>query len=97
MDEPRMGYGRVQIIVALISMAGALGVAWITTQARFDSELESRAPELAQMKAKLDLAEQRLKAVDERLHRLDAQIDLAQSAASGLVKAGSKLLSGARK
>ncbi len=97
MEERRSVSAWVQILVALISVAGALGVAWITTQARFSSELESHAPELAQLKAKLDLAEQRLKAVDERLQRLDAQIELAQSAASTLMKAGGKLLTGAKK
>jgi len=96
-ERHHKGTAMVQIIVALISVLGALGVAWITTQARFSSELESRAPEIQQLKAKLDLAEQRLQATEERLRRLDAQLELAQSAASSLVKAGSKLLSGSKK
>jgi hypothetical protein len=87
----------VQIVVALISVVGALGVAWITTQAKFSSELESRAPEIAQLKAQLDAAEKRLTAVDERMQRLDAQLELAQSAASSVLKAGGKLLTGGKK
>jgi hypothetical protein len=97
MAGERRGSGSVQIIVALISVLGALGVAWITTQARFSAELESRAPEIAQLKAQLDATEKRLQTTDERLQRLNAQLELAQSAVSGAVKAGSKLLGGAKK
>ncbi len=85
--------GFVHILVALIGVAGSLGVAWLTTQHKFASELDSKAPEIAHLKAQLEIAEKRLVQVEDRMRKLDVQLEMAQSAASTLVKAGSSLFS----
>lgn len=105
MAAERHASGLVHILVAVIGVVGSLGVAWITTQAKFSQELDSRAGEVTALRSRLEEAEQRLgrqqqemdrkvAAVDERLRRLDAQIELAQTAARGLLKVSGGLIGG---
>ena len=43
MSDERRGNGNVQIVIALIGLAGAVGAAWITAGAKFERDLEKRA------------------------------------------------------
>jgi hypothetical protein len=92
--------GTIHIVVALIGVAGSLAVAWMTTQARFTHELDTRGSELIHLKAQLEAAEKRLTqqqqdmdrkvaVVEEQLRKLNTQIEMAKTAAANLINAGS--------
>jgi hypothetical protein len=96
-SEPKSG--TIHIVVALIGVVGSLAVAWMTTQAKFTQELDTRGSELVHLQAKLEAAETRLTqqqqdmdrkvaAVEEQLRKLNTQIEMARTAATSLINAG---------
>ncbi len=98
----------IPIAVALIGLIGSVAAAWVTTQSKFNDELNSKASEIGRLKEQVDAAEKRLSQqqadmekriaqVDERLKKLDDQIELAQKAVSTLTKLGAGLFSGKSK
>lgn len=101
MDEddiktPKAG-PKTSIAVAVIGVVGSIAVAWITTQAKFQKELQAKETEVTRMKTDLEATERRLTerqkeldakvtVVDDRLKRLDAQIALGQAVIEKLGK-----------
>jgi uncharacterized protein HemX len=90
----------VAILVAILGLVGSLGVAWITTGARFSQELDSKSHELARLQKELEttkkqIAQQqkeqdrKVASVEDRLKKLDLQIALAQSATNKAIQLGS--------
>ncbi len=95
----------IPIAVALIGVVGSVAVAWLTTQAKFSNELRDKETEVTRIKQDLAATEQRMQerqreldakvaAVDDRLKKLDTQIELAQAVGDKLSKLGGKVLGG---
>lgn len=89
----------ISILVALIGVAGSIGVAWITTQTKFSRELRDSESDVARMKQDLEATERRLMerqkeldakvaAVDEQVQKLNTRIAVAQELAEKLMKLG---------
>jgi hypothetical protein len=105
MSEGRPASGTIHIAVAVIGLVGSLAVAWMTTGAKFNQELDGKAGEVARLRRDVETAQERLRlqqqdldrkvsAVEDRLQKLDAQIEIAQAAADKLLKAGGGLFGG---
>ena len=90
--EPAKTSPRTTIGVAVIGVIGSIAVAWITTQAKFQKELDAKETEVTRMKADLDATERqkeldaKVTMVDDKLKRLDVQIDMAQTVIEKLGK-----------
>ena len=93
------------IAVAVLGMVASIGVAWVTTQAKFANELRLKDGEIARIKQDLEATERRLAerqreidtkvaAVDDRLKKLDTQIEVAKAVGDQLAKYGGKLTGG---
>ena len=91
----------VPIIVAVIGVVGSVIVAYMTTQAKFNTELGAKEADITRLKLDLMATEQRLReqqreldkkvaAVDERLKKLDRQIEVAQVLVEKMAKYGGK-------
>jgi hypothetical protein len=98
----------VAILVAILGLAGSLGVAWITTGAKFSQYLDIKSNELAQIKKELAATKEQMarqqkeldrkvSGVEDRLKKLDFQIALGQSATDKVVKMGSGLFKAKKK
>ncbi len=86
-------------MVAVLGVIGSLGVAWMTTQAKFANELRLKDGEVARIKQDVEAAERRLAerhreldakvaAVDDRLKKLDTQIEVAKAVGEQLARYG---------
>ena len=106
-DEAKSSPG-LSILLAIITVAGSIGVAWITTQAKFSRELRESDTEIARMKQDLEATERRLAerqkeldakiaTVDEQLKKLNTRIEFAQEVANKLLKLGGGSPEGVKK
>lgn len=98
----------VAIVVAVIGVAGSVGAAWVTTQTKFDRELDVKAGDIERMKRDLDESERRIREqqaaldrkvaeIEDRQKKLDQKIDLAEKAAAKVFRAGTGLFAGGDK
>lgn len=99
-DETRSS-STIAILVALLGVIGSVTAAWVTTNAKFSNEFDDKKEEILLLKQDLIVTEKRLEAqlralddkldeVDQRLAKLDAQIELATEVGKSLAAGGAK-------
>jgi hypothetical protein len=66
---------KTAIVIATITVVGSVACAWITTQAKFDKELDSKGPEVARLKQDLETTERRY---GEQQRKMEQKIEAAE-------------------
>lgn len=54
MAEEKSSSGLIQVVIALIGVVGSLGVAWITTGAKFESELKDNQASVSKLQNEIE-------------------------------------------
>jgi uncharacterized protein HemX len=108
MADERPASGLVHIAVAVIGVAGSLGVAWLTTSARFNQELDRSGSDLTELRKSLEEAQaklarqqrevdQKVADVEQRLKKLDTEVETAKAAVAAVTKSTRWLLGSGKK
>lgn len=87
MSVEKSSSGLLQVVIALIGVAGSLGVAWITTGAKFESELNKSQETISSLRLQVDQLNSTLKPTVESLTRRQEEANRKISELSELLKA----------
>jgi uncharacterized coiled-coil DUF342 family protein len=74
MAEEKSSSGLIQIAIALIGVAGSLGVAWITTGAKFESELKDNQASVSKLQSEIETIKGNLTAKIEEANKQLAEM-----------------------
>ncbi len=78
MADEQKSSPKASIVLAMIGVVGSIAVAWITTQAKFNKELNSKEAEVARLKsdtAEVARVKQDLEATERRLVEQQKELD----------------------
>jgi len=95
MPEQENGFARyviVPIVVALIGMAASLGVAWIGTGKKFESELKTNRAKIQASEQTVATLNQEIQGFGARLQELEQSIAVASTKSAELNRTQSELL-----
>jgi peptidoglycan hydrolase CwlO-like protein len=87
MDKERGLSGFVQIAIAAIGVIGSLGVAWITTGAKFESELKENQESVVTLRKDVNQMSGTLNPMIDTLGRKQSEVDQKMTELNGLLQA----------
>jgi chromosome segregation ATPase len=87
MSEGNTSSGLVQVAIALIGVVGSLGVAWITTGTKFESELSRSQETIVSLRQQVDQLNSTFKPTIESLTRQQDEANKKIGELSELLKA----------
>ena len=87
MEKERGLSGLVQIAIAAIGVIGSLGVAWITTGAKFESELKENQNSVVTLRKDVNQMSGTLNPMIDTLGRKQSEVDQKITELNGLLQA----------